>query len=204
MAFLLASVKIYTGQKNLHWRRQWRQWQLSGMLRLCFICDSLPKSPAQKGSDLVITMGCPKIFLDSILRTLSEPIMPMSQLAEALRITVIYSSVILVVEYDQYRLNANDRDHLLGQLTTPRPSQAWLCEIHKPDAQKMKISYFFRTAKTRRVHHFHHQYGEEEIWKIFRFPRMVEIDAAESRLILVWNWLDISFLCTLHLWNDFF
>ena len=65
-------------------------------------------------------------------------------------LTVIYSSVILVVEYDQYRLNANDRDHLLGQLTTPRPSQAWLCEIHKPDAQKMKIFYFFRTAKTRR------------------------------------------------------
>ena len=29
--FRVKSVKIYTGQKNLHWRRQWRQWQLSGM-----------------------------------------------------------------------------------------------------------------------------------------------------------------------------
>ena len=29
--FCVKSVKIYTGQKNLHWRRQWRQWQLSGM-----------------------------------------------------------------------------------------------------------------------------------------------------------------------------
>ena len=28
--FRVKSVKIYTGQKNLHWRRQ-RQWQLSGM-----------------------------------------------------------------------------------------------------------------------------------------------------------------------------
>ena len=32
--FRIKSVKIYTGQKNLHWRRQWRQWQLSGMLYL--------------------------------------------------------------------------------------------------------------------------------------------------------------------------
>ena len=30
--FRVKSVKIYTGQKNLHWRRQWRQWQLLGML----------------------------------------------------------------------------------------------------------------------------------------------------------------------------
>ena len=30
--FRVKSVKIYTGQKNLHWRRQPRQWQLSGML----------------------------------------------------------------------------------------------------------------------------------------------------------------------------
>ena len=30
--FRVKSVKIYTGQKNLHWRRQWRQWQLSGMM----------------------------------------------------------------------------------------------------------------------------------------------------------------------------
>ena len=29
--FRVKSVKIYTGQKNLHWRRQWRQWQLWGM-----------------------------------------------------------------------------------------------------------------------------------------------------------------------------
>ena len=29
--FRVKSVKIYTGQKNLHWRRQPRQWQLSGM-----------------------------------------------------------------------------------------------------------------------------------------------------------------------------
>ena len=29
--FRVKSVKIYTGPKNLHWRRQWRQWQLSGM-----------------------------------------------------------------------------------------------------------------------------------------------------------------------------
>ncbi len=29
--FRFKSVKIYTGQKNLHWRRQWRQWQLWGM-----------------------------------------------------------------------------------------------------------------------------------------------------------------------------
>ena len=29
--FRVKSVKIYTGQKNLHWLRQWRQWQLSGM-----------------------------------------------------------------------------------------------------------------------------------------------------------------------------
>ena len=29
--FRVKSGKIYTGQKNLHWRRQWRQWQLSGM-----------------------------------------------------------------------------------------------------------------------------------------------------------------------------
>ena len=29
--FRVKSVKIYTGQKNLHWRSQWRQWQLSGM-----------------------------------------------------------------------------------------------------------------------------------------------------------------------------
>ena len=29
--FCFKSVKIYTGQKNLHWRRQWRQWQLWGM-----------------------------------------------------------------------------------------------------------------------------------------------------------------------------
>ena len=32
--FRVKSVKIYTGQKNLHWRRQWRQWQLSGMCDL--------------------------------------------------------------------------------------------------------------------------------------------------------------------------
>ena len=31
--FRVNSVKIYTGQKNLHWRRQWRQWQLWGMLK---------------------------------------------------------------------------------------------------------------------------------------------------------------------------
>ena len=30
--FRVKSVKIYTSQKNLHWRRQWRQWQLSGMV----------------------------------------------------------------------------------------------------------------------------------------------------------------------------
>ena len=30
--FCVKSLKIYTGQKNLHWRHQWRQWQLSGML----------------------------------------------------------------------------------------------------------------------------------------------------------------------------
>ena len=30
--FRVESVKIYTDQKNLHWRHQWRQWQLSGML----------------------------------------------------------------------------------------------------------------------------------------------------------------------------
>ena len=29
--FCVTSVKIYTGQKNLHWRRQQRQLQLSGM-----------------------------------------------------------------------------------------------------------------------------------------------------------------------------
>ena len=29
--FCVKSVKIYTAQKNLHWRRQPRQWQLSGM-----------------------------------------------------------------------------------------------------------------------------------------------------------------------------
>ena len=29
--FHVKCVKIYTGQKNLHWRRQPRQWQLSGM-----------------------------------------------------------------------------------------------------------------------------------------------------------------------------
>ena len=29
--FHVKSVKIYTGKKNLHWRRQWRQWQISGM-----------------------------------------------------------------------------------------------------------------------------------------------------------------------------
>ena len=29
--FRVKSVKIHTGQKNLHWRRQPRQWQLSGM-----------------------------------------------------------------------------------------------------------------------------------------------------------------------------
>ena len=29
--FRVKSVKIYTGQKNLHWRHQWRQWQLWGM-----------------------------------------------------------------------------------------------------------------------------------------------------------------------------
>ena len=29
--FRVKSVKIYTGQKNLHWQRQWRQWQLWGM-----------------------------------------------------------------------------------------------------------------------------------------------------------------------------
>ena len=32
--FRVKSVKIYTGQKNLHWRRQWRQWQLSGMEKM--------------------------------------------------------------------------------------------------------------------------------------------------------------------------
>ena len=30
--FRVKSVKIYTGQKNLHWRRQPRQRQLSGMV----------------------------------------------------------------------------------------------------------------------------------------------------------------------------
>ena len=29
--FHVKSVKIYTSQKSLHWRRQPRQWQLSGM-----------------------------------------------------------------------------------------------------------------------------------------------------------------------------
>ena len=33
--FCVKSVKIYTGQKNLHWRRQPRQRQLSGMLFRC-------------------------------------------------------------------------------------------------------------------------------------------------------------------------
>ena len=35
--FRVKSVKIYTGQKNLHWRCQWRQWQLSGMHQLGLI-----------------------------------------------------------------------------------------------------------------------------------------------------------------------
>ena len=41
--FRVKSVKIYTGQKNLHWRRQWRQWQLSGMpwggAHRLYLCD---------------------------------------------------------------------------------------------------------------------------------------------------------------------
>ena len=37
--FRVKSVKIYTGQKNLHWRRQWRQWQLSGMVVWSIGCN---------------------------------------------------------------------------------------------------------------------------------------------------------------------
>ena len=42
--FRVKSVKIYTGQKNLHWRRQTRQRQLSGMVRSlhCLVCPSVP------------------------------------------------------------------------------------------------------------------------------------------------------------------
>ena len=36
--FRVKSVKIYTGQKNLHWRRQPRQRQLSGMIMYVRIC----------------------------------------------------------------------------------------------------------------------------------------------------------------------
>ena len=35
--FCVKSVKIYTGQKNLHWRRQPRQRQLSGMNKLIYL-----------------------------------------------------------------------------------------------------------------------------------------------------------------------
>ena len=44
--FRIKSVKIYTGQKNLHWRRQWRQWQLSGMPQysICYRAQIYPFS----------------------------------------------------------------------------------------------------------------------------------------------------------------
>ena len=38
--FRVKSVKIYTGQKNLHWRRQPRQRQLSGMV-ICLLDNGL-------------------------------------------------------------------------------------------------------------------------------------------------------------------
>ena len=38
--FRVKSVKIYTGQKNLHWRRQPRQWQLSGMPNMRYLYSS--------------------------------------------------------------------------------------------------------------------------------------------------------------------
>ena len=56
--FSVKSVKIYTGQKNLHWRRQWRQWQLSGMPRntsgiiissLCSTKAGIPSTAAGDG-----------------------------------------------------------------------------------------------------------------------------------------------------------
>ena len=44
--FCVKSVKIYTGQKNLHWRRQPRQRQLSGMFLSSFKFDyRMGKSP---------------------------------------------------------------------------------------------------------------------------------------------------------------
>ena len=33
--FRIKSLKIYTGQKNLHGRRPWRPWQISGMCLQC-------------------------------------------------------------------------------------------------------------------------------------------------------------------------
>ena len=50
--FRVKSVKIYTGQKNLHWRRQWRQWQLSGMLTHLPIKGGLYRDDALFASNL--------------------------------------------------------------------------------------------------------------------------------------------------------
>ena len=70
--FCVKSVKIYTGQKNLHWRRQWRQWQLSGMrckgerryielyesLREFWIYPGITSEPANFGE--ILTQEVPK------------------------------------------------------------------------------------------------------------------------------------------------
>ena len=50
--FRVKSVKIYTGQKNLHWRRQWRQWQLSGMFRSGSLWAKAPIWKKQKARNL--------------------------------------------------------------------------------------------------------------------------------------------------------
>ena len=44
--FRVKSVKIYTGQKNLHWRRRWRRWQLWGMNTFyVLLCSGLQQCP---------------------------------------------------------------------------------------------------------------------------------------------------------------
>ena len=69
--FCFKSVKIYTGQKNLHWRRQWRQWQLWGM------------KYTTTRADLYMSYGSILIFNTSFLASLS-PLLSLSLLPPSL------------------------------------------------------------------------------------------------------------------------
>ena len=70
--FRVKSVKIYTGQKNLHWRRRPRRRQLSGMQSGCILNTFWLKNVWQHGSNSrmvnMILSPCSRINKSLVLK----------------------------------------------------------------------------------------------------------------------------------------